>query len=231
MLTLLGNARDERDDEGRGVTVKHDVSDERPLDGFDRDDIDIQDEDEGVRLSDNELMADVGRGDERALAEILRRYQRPLVLYIGRILNDVERARDMAQETFFRIFRHARSYRTSARFATWLYHIARNIARDELRARRRRVILATSSDDAVESESEPFRDLSERLEMREAILHALADLSPRDRALVVLRDLEGFSYDEVAERVGLPIGTVKSGLSRARRRFRESFLSLEGQAA
>jgi RNA polymerase sigma-70 factor (ECF subfamily) len=181
-------------------------------------------------LADNDLMAAVARGDERALAEIIERYERPLVAYVARIVNDSERARDLAQETFLRIFRHARAYRTSARFATWLFHIARNVARDELRARRRRVTLSRE-DEAAEAEHANDGGFFERIEMRETILRALDDLSPRDRALVLLRDLEGLSYDEVAEKVGLPLGTVKSGLSRARRRFRESYLTLEGRAA
>ena len=181
-------------------------------------------------LADNDLMAAVARGDERALAEIIERYERPLVAYVARIVNDSERARDLAQETFLRIFRHARAYRTSARFATWLFHIARNVARDELRARRRRVTLSRE-DEAAEAEHANDGGFFARIEMRETILRALEDLSPRDRALVLLRDLEGLSYDEVAEKVGLPLGTVKSGLSRARRRFRESYLTIEGRAA
>jgi RNA polymerase sigma-70 factor (ECF subfamily) len=176
-------------------------------------------------LSDNELMARFASGEEASLAELVRRYQRPLVAYLARIVNDAERARDLAQETFIRIARHAGSYRTSARFATWLFHIGRNVARDELRARRRRVSVA-GDDEAADIEGAVGAGFYGRLEMREAILRALEELSPRDRALVLLRDMEGLSYEEVAEQVGLPLGTVKSGLSRARRRFRESFLSV-----
>ena len=183
-----------------------------------------------AQVPDNDLMAALARGDDDALVALIRRYERPLTCWLARLVNDADRARDLAQETFIRVYRHARAYRTSARFATWLFHIARNVARDELRTRRRRVNVS-GDDEAAEVRGATESRLHARLEMRETILRALADLSPRDRALVLLRDLDGLSYDEVAERVGLPIGTVKSGLSRARRRFRECFLEIEAHAA
>lgn len=175
-------------------------------------------------LSDNDCMGALGHGDERGLDEIVRRYQRPLTGYLARIVNDVERARDLSQETFFRIFRHRDAYRKTARFATWLYHIARNVARDELRARRRRISLTPDGgEDAVGMDS----GILEKLEAREVVVRALDTLSPRDRALVVLRDVEGLSYEEVALKVELPVGTVKSGLSRARQRLREALEEIE----
>jgi RNA polymerase sigma-70 factor (ECF subfamily) len=179
-------------------------------------------------LSDNDCMGALGGGDERGLDEIIRRYQRPLTGYLARIVNDVERARDLAQETFFRIFRHREAYRKSARFATWLYHIARNVARDELRARRRRISLTASSDGSDPETLGAECGAIPQIELREIVLRALDRLSARDRALVVLRDVEGFSYEEVAEKVGLPVGTVKSGLSRARGRLREALEEVDG---
>jgi RNA polymerase sigma-70 factor, ECF subfamily len=180
------------------------------------------------QLSDNDCMGELGRGDERGLAEIMRRYQFPLVRYLSRIVNDAERARDLAQETFFKIFRHRDAYRTSARFATWLYHIARNVARDELRARRRRISLAAGTGDSAEwDEPSGDEEVSHQVEMREVVVRALEQLSARDRALIILRDVDGLSYEEVARKVRLPVGTVKSGLNRARRRFREHY---EGHA-
>lgn len=175
------------------------------------------------QLTDNDCMGALGTGDERGLAEIMRRYQWPLVRYLARIVNDAERARDLAQETFFKIFRHRGAYRTGARFATWLFHIARNVARDELRARRRRISVAPSSDSGEWEEASGQAHVEDRLEMREVVLRALEQLSARDRALILLRDVDGLSYEEVARKVRLPVGTVKSGLNRARRRFREHY--------
>src|SRR5271155_2468753 len=110
-------------------------------------------------------MGALGTGDERGLAEIMRRYQWPLVRYLARIVNDVERARDLAQETFFKIFKHRSAYRTSARFATWLFHIARNVARDELRARRRRISLNPRSEHCEWDEASEVGEVEERVEM------------------------------------------------------------------
>ena len=180
---------------------------------------------EAVR-SDDELMLALGRGDEASLAVLVRRYQRPLEGYLAGIVNDVERARDLAQETFIRIYRHAAGYRTHSRFTTWLYHIARNLARDELRSRRRRPPVCSADERGIDDTPAQQANVSESVERREVVLRALAGLSARDRALIVLRDLEGRSYEEVAERLTLPLGTVKSGLSRARQRFAERFQQL-----
>jgi RNA polymerase sigma-70 factor (ECF subfamily) len=171
-------------------------------------------------------MGKLGKGDERGLAEIMRRYQWPLTRYLARIVNDVERARDLTQETFWKIFKHRAAYRTSARFATWLFHIARNVARDELRARRRRI--SWSGGDTADWEEASGEDLiEERVEMREVVVRALEQLSARDRALIMLRDVDGLSYEEVARKVRMPVGTIKSGLNRARRRFREHYEAFE----
>jgi RNA polymerase sigma-70 factor, ECF subfamily len=172
--------------------------------------------------SDTELMVELGSGNDRGLEEIVKRYQRPLVGYISQIINDSERARDLAQETFIRIVRHAQGYRTTTRFATWLYHIARNIARDELRARKRRPEL--TSDEACKNEAtESNRN---QRELRETVTTILKRLSARDRNLLVMRDLKGLSYEEISGQTGMALGTVKSGLSRARNRFREHYETL-----
>lgn len=178
--------------------------------------------------SDDELMQALGRGDESSLGELLRRYQRPLVGYLAGIVNDVERARDLAQESFFRVYRHAGGYKpTSSRFTTWLYHIARNLARDELRSRRRRVQLCSASDErGLEDTPAWCTSVADAVEQREVVLRALQALASRDRELILLRDVEGRSYEEISARVGLPLGTVKSGLSRARQRFAEQFAAL-----
>jgi RNA polymerase sigma-70 factor (ECF subfamily) len=179
---------------------------------------------DALARSDDELMVALGRGDGSSLTELVRRHQGPLTGYLAQIVNDVERARDLAQETFLRIFRHAAGYRTSSRFTTWLYHIARNVARDELRSRRRRPQLH-GSDEALEA-TPAAGCLAERVEQREVVRRAMAAISERDRALIVLRDVHGCAYEEIAERTGLALGTVKSGLNRARQRFAERLAAL-----
>ena len=180
-----------------------------------------------VQLTDNELMVALGGGDGQGLTELVRRHQGPLVGYLTGIINDAERARDLAQETFLRVYRHAAGYRTHSRFTTWLYHIARNVARDELRTRRRRPQLRTGDECGLLEAPSRGRDVAVDMERREVVKAALAGLAGRDRRLIVLRDLEDLGYDEIALRMGLPLGTVKSGLSRARQRFAERFSRLQ----
>jgi RNA polymerase sigma-70 factor, ECF subfamily len=176
--------------------------------------------------TDDELMASLGRGDGSSLGELVARYQSPLVGYLTGIVNDAERARDLAQETFIRIYRHAALYRTTSRFTTWLFHIARNVARDELRSRRRRPQLCSAEDQVIDA-TPAHESMVENVERREVVLRALGQLSARDRVLIVLRDLQGCAYEEIAERTGLPLGTVKSGLNRARQRFGEKVTALD----
>jgi RNA polymerase sigma-70 factor (ECF subfamily) len=177
-------------------------------------------------LSDDQLMLALGQGDDGGLSELVRRYQSPLVGYLTGIVNDVERARDLSQETFLRVFRHAAGYRTHSRFTTWLYHIARNVARDELRTRKRRPRLCTGSEQGLAEAPSRAGAIDEGVARREAVLAALEGLSERDRQLIVLRDLESRSYDEIAKLLGMRLGTVKSGLSRARGRFARAFAAL-----
>jgi RNA polymerase sigma-70 factor (ECF subfamily) len=181
---------------------------------------------QAVVQTDDELMLSLGAGDQASLGELVSRYQNPLVGYLTGILGDVERARDLSQETFLRVFRHAARYRTTSRFTTWLYHIARNVARDELRTRKRRPVFTAGDERRLAEAPGKATDVAETLARREAVLVTLERLSERDRTLLVLRDIEGRNYDEIASRTGLPLGTVKSGLSRARRRFARSFGAL-----
>jgi RNA polymerase sigma-70 factor (ECF subfamily) len=175
--------------------------------------------------SDDELMLALGAGDEDGLAELVRRYQRPLVGYLTGIVNDVERARDLSQEAFLRVYRHAAGYRTSSRFTTWLYHIARNLARDELRARKRRPTLHQPDERGLD-DTPALGNVADAVARREMVLRAISGLPARDRQLIVLRDVESRSYEEISQLTGLPLGTVKSGLSRARNRFAERFAAL-----
>ena len=176
-------------------------------------------------LSDNDLMVALGKGDDDGLTELVRRYQGPLVGYLTGIVNDAERARDLSQETFMRVFRHATRYRTHSRFTTWLYHIARNVARDELRTRQRRPKFC-SSEQSMERAETGAPQIDEQLARKEIVLAALDRLSERDRKLVVLRDVESRSYEEIAGLLDMRLGTVKSGLSRARQRFAQHFAAV-----
>lgn len=185
-------------------------------------------------LSDDELMGALGSGDGESLCEIVRRYEAPVTRFLFRLLGDFERARDLAQETFLRVFRAAAGYRTSAEFTTWLYRIARNLARDEVRLRKRRPVLSLLG---VDAEGQPSgadegrflagandpKDEAGRLEVRAMVMTAIEALPRRDRLVLLLRDIKGCSYEKIAEVLDIPLGTVKSRVNRARHRFKEIF--------
>ncbi len=183
-----------------------------------------------------ELMARVAAGDPEAFAPIVERYQRRLFGYFLGLVHDPSSAADLAQETFVRAYRAAPRYRESGRFEAWLFRIAANLVRsDRRRAARRGPHL--SLDDAAGGSAdglalvageamrrraaEPSPDESTwRAEVREALERALPRVPFVFRQAVLLRDLEGWSYREIAEMLGVEEGTVKSRAHRGRMRLR-----------
>ena len=170
-------------------------------------------------------MASALDGDRRAFESLVRRHQRPLVNHLYRQIGRREIALDLAQEVFLKVYLSLSSFDPSYRFTTWLYHIARNVARDELRTRQRRPQFC-SSEHGMDRAETGQQELSEQLARKELVLRALERLSERDRNLVVLRDVESRSYEEIAKLLEMQLGTVKSGLSRARQRFAQHFAAV-----
>ena len=177
-------------------------------------------------LSDHALIEATKHGDEEAFAEIVSRYRNPITNYLFRILNDYEEAVDLAQETFVRVYFAAERYHTGYAFSTYLYRIATNLAISEMRKRKRRKLLSLTglfqSDDESETEfnppdEKPLADanLLEE-EQKQVIAKAIAALPEKYRLPIVLRDVEGKSYEEVAQILELGLGTTKSRISRAR---------------
>lgn len=212
-------------------------------------------------LSDDQLMAALGDGDADCLSELVKRYETTVTRYVYRIVGDYERSRDLTQETFLRVFRAAGTYRSSsgsregaqkvAEFGTWLFRIARNLARDELRARRRRpppVPLATTTDEGPiageldprldrraaardgTTTSEPTNeapvDEAAKRELREMVLDAIGGLPRNDKIMLLLKDIRGLAYEQIAAMLSLPLGTVKSRVSRARHKFKERYATM-----
>jgi RNA polymerase sigma-70 factor (ECF subfamily) len=184
-----------------------------------------------AKLSDHALIESAREGDETAFAEIVARYKNPITNYLYRFLNDYEEAVDLAQETFVRVYFAIERYHTNHAFSTYIYRIATNLAISELRKRKRRTLLSLTglfqSDDADETEFQPpdKRPLpDENLlddEKGRVISKAIATLPPKYRVPIILRDIEGLSYDEIAEIMKLGLGTTKSRISRARALLRE----------
>lgn len=165
-------------------------------------------------------------GDTGAFETLVLRYQARIVNYATAMVHDAGTAEDVAQETFVRAWRGLGRFREESTFKTWLYRIATNVARTHLdRCGRRARIADRSLDDEtapVQAGDVPSRapDAETSLVRREAIDRALSELPDELRQALVLRDVEGLDYKEIAAVTGAPIGTVESRIFRARRRLR-----------
>ena len=182
-------------------------------------------------LSDHELIEATINGDENAFAEIVRRYRNPLTNYLYRFLNDYEEAVDIAQETFVRVYFAAERYHSGYAFSTYIYRIATNLAISETRRRKRRKLLSLTGLFQAEGDEEtefqppdnrnlPDADLIDDEKSR-VIGRAIAALPEKYRAPIVLREIEGKTYDEIAVILELGLGTTKSRISRARGLLKE----------
>ena len=182
-------------------------------------------------LSDHELIESTINGDENAFAEIVRRYRNPLTNYLYRFLNDYEEAVDIAQETFVRVYFAAERYHSGYAFSTYIYRIATNLAISETRRRKRRKLLSLTGlfqaegDEEIEFQPPDKRNLPDADliddEKSRVIGRAIAALPEKYRAPIVLREIEGKTYDEIAEILELGLGTTKSRISRARGLLKE----------
>ncbi|MGI8656766.1 MAG: RNA polymerase sigma factor [Pyrinomonadaceae bacterium] len=183
-------------------------------------------------LSDHALLEATRAGDETAFAEIVHRYRNQITNYIYRMTNDYDGAVDLAQETFVRVYGAMERYRTDYAFSTYIYRIATNLAISELRKRKRRRLVSLTALFGERAETEtcefdppdaqPLQDITliER-ERRTAIASAIATLPEKYRAPLVLRDVEGKSYQEIACILEMSEGTIKSRISRARTFLRD----------
>jgi len=170
-------------------------------------------------------------GDERAFGELMHRYQTRLLNFINRMIGDRERSEDLVQETFVRVHRHLHRFDPSRKFSTWIYTIASNLAKNELRNRARSPLVfpdsarAPSEDDPrpLEFEDSTLRPdtMFENRSLHELVQSTVAQLTPAHRVVFVLRELEGRSYEEIAGVTSTNLGTVKSRLNRARSSFAE----------
>lgn len=171
-------------------------------------------------------------GDERAFEELVARYRPRLHAFISRRIGDRERAEDLVQEAFLRIYRHLHRFDPTRKFSTWAYTIAGNLAKNELRNRHRSplVLVQSLSGTVDEGDARPIEfeahgtrpdELFHNRHLRHLVEKCVAQLSPQHQEVFRLRELEGKSYEEIAERTGCNLGTVKSRLNRARAHFAE----------
>ncbi|HEX9726920.1 MAG TPA: sigma-70 family RNA polymerase sigma factor [Gemmatimonadales bacterium] len=183
--------------------------------------------------TDQDVVAHAQRGSELAFRELIRRYQRPIFSLVYRMVRDRELAEDLAQETFIKVLNHIDSYRPEHKFSSWIFKIANNAAIDHLRRKELDTLSLEGAPDAVTIQRQEATALQvgsrgesplEELEARELgsqIENAIAQLRPEYRACIILRHVEGRPYEEIAETLGLPLGTVKTYIHRARAELRD----------
>jgi RNA polymerase sigma-70 factor, ECF subfamily len=187
-----------------------------------------------ANLPDADLVALAQKGREPAFRELIRRYERPVFSLIFRMVRDREIAEDLSQDTFIKVLNHIDRYRPEFKLSSWLFKIANNVAIDFLRRRQLDTISIDGSPhaaSAAEIEATTFDVVArqetalEELEARElggTIERAIAELRPEYRACIMLRHIEGRSYEEIAATLDLPLGTVKTYIHRARHQLREA---------
>ena len=176
-------------------------------------------------MADDEIaLIDRSRtGDTRAFDLLVDAYQDRIYHLVYRITGNQSDAQDAAQEAFVKAYRSLGSFRSQAAFSTWLHRIAVNAAMDIVRRRRPRV--ADPLEAAVPA-ADPLADGAERVEIRQRIHRAIAALPVEQRMVVILRDVQGWTYEEIAGVVQAPIGTVRSRLARGREALRMALADL-----
>ncbi len=184
-------------------------------------------------LPDADVVRLAQQGRELAFRELVRRYERPVFSLIYRMVRDRETSEDLAQDSFVKVLNHIDKYSPEFKFSSWLFKIANNVAIDHLRRRKLDTISMDGSPHAttaseveassleLESEQESALDEMEARELGSAIEKAIARLRPEYRACIMLRHVEGRSYEEIAATLDLPLGTVKTYIHRARHELRK----------
>jgi RNA polymerase sigma-70 factor, ECF subfamily len=181
-------------------------------------------------LDDSAVVARFLEGQKRAFNELVERYQARLLNFVYRTTGDRERAEDLVQETFIRVYRHIHRFDQSKKFSTWIYTIASNLAKNELRNRSRNPLVlfqairknwAAADERPLEWEDSTYRpdDLYRKRHLKQLVEKVVEELPEHHRVVFVLREMEGKTYEEIAEITGCNLGTVKSRLNRARNNF------------
>lgn len=179
-------------------------------------------------LTDEELIKEFQDNNTIEAYELLvKRFKDPLINFVYRFLGDKDACIDVVQDTMIKFYLNKDSYKSFAKFSTWIYTIAGNLAKNELKRRRRRTILSLSNDDEersiqVEDKAiiQPDRAADNEIKS-EMVQRALMRVKAVYREVVILRDIQGLSYEEISEMTGLSLGTVKSRINRGRSQLQE----------
>lgn len=178
-------------------------------------------------ITDEELIKNFQNGDINSYNQLVYRYKDKLFNYIIQFVKDAAQAEDLLQDTFLKLYTHKNSYKEIAKFSTWIYTIAGNYARTELRKYKRRKTFSHSDlgfdkkefiiKDKAETPSESFLAINLKSELN----NCLSKLPLNFRTIIILRDIQELSYEEISTIVELPLGTVKSRINRARLKVQE----------
>ena len=177
--------------------------------------------------TDEELIERFQNGDVYAFEQIVKRYKNRLLNFAYRFLGNIGDSEDIVQETFLRIFRKRNAYRNIAKFSTWIYTITGNLAKTELRRRKKRKLFSISSlgydekDYELPDHRRGPEEKADSVVKEEIIQKAIDVLSPKFKEVVILRDIQELSYEEISKILKIPLGTVKSRVNRARLKLQE----------
>lgn len=196
--------------------------------------------DELGSLPDADVVRLAQEGRELAFRELVRRYERPVFSLVFRMVRNRELAEDLAQDAFIKVLNHIDRYSPEFKFSSWVFKIANNVAIDHLRRRKLDTIsidgsahasspteVQASAFDLADGQESALDEL-EAKELGDAIEAAIGELRPEYRSCIMLRHVEGRSYEEIASTLDLPLGTVKTYIHRARHELREALEELRG---
>jgi len=173
-------------------------------------------------LSDEELISRFQNGDMYAFDQIVKRYKNQLLNFAYRFLGNIKDSEDIVQETFLRVFRKRNAYKNVAKFSTWIYTITGNLAKTELRRRKRRHLFSLSGlgfeerDYEIPDEKLGPEEKADVAVKDEIIQKAINSLSEKFKEVIILRDIQELSYEEISKIAKIPLGTVKSRVNRGR---------------
>lgn len=186
-----------------------------------------------MKATDEELIKRFQEGDIAAFNELVTRYKDPLFNYVARMLKDRVYAEDIVQETFVRVYRNCNRYQQIAKFSTWIYTIAINLTKTELRRQNLRRFFSLSG---INENGKTFELPDSKINLEksaedtivgETIREAIEELPKTFREVIILRDIQELSYEEISKIVGVPLGTVKSRVNRGRTRLQKMLKDLK----
>ncbi|MGI6553814.1 MAG: sigma-70 family RNA polymerase sigma factor [Bacillota bacterium] len=182
---------------------------------------------------EQDLIEKSKQGNLEAFEELVILYEKQIYNVAYRFIGNHDDASDLAQEAFVRAFKSIKSFRGEASLKTWLYHIVANVCRDELRKRKRQPVVSLDApiiteDGEMHRQQEDWsfapERIYERIEVQETVQQLLGELIPEYRLVLIMREIQGFTYEEIATQLGCSLGTVKSRINRARHALKNKIM-------